>query len=160
MEQLREVQEYLSAQADAAFAQAVCPDEKTGGVLIRLEEFAAQPQVLQKLIIRRCLEQVCGGLKDIGQSHVEAVRELFGKQAGRRRDLPCAVCAVRVYEGVLLQKKKENKTRFFRSRFRFRERRRSLRTAGQSGAAFFRKEIIFLWKIFPKKYTRNGSIMI
>lgn len=110
MEQLREVQEYLSAQADAAFAQAVCPDEKTGGVLIRLEEFAAQPQVLQKLIIRRCLEQVCGGLKDIGQSHVEAVRELFGKQAGRRRDLPCAVCAVRVYEGVLLQKKKENKT--------------------------------------------------
>lgn len=112
MEQLREVQEYIGEQAEAAFRQSADLNMEGGSVLIRQEDFCVQLRVVQKIVVRRSLERVCGGLKDIGQSHVEAVLELFEKQVGRRRDLPCAVCAVRVYEGVLLQKKEEKKELF------------------------------------------------
>lgn len=109
MEQLCELEEYMEKQAEAAWK--LCVYEKEGGLLLEKEHLYKQPILLRKILIRKCLEKLDGGLRDIGQIHVLQVLELFEKQSGRHLDLPKKICAVRRYEGVFLSmKQKKNQT--------------------------------------------------
>lgn len=102
MEQMWELQDYIEEQTSIAYGRCVSEGEN-GTCLIKKESWSVCPEILKKRIVRRCLEEVSGQLRDWGQKHVRAVSELFEKQTGRRLDLPYSVQAVRSYEGVRLQ---------------------------------------------------------
>lgn len=106
MEQLCELEDYMTEQVERLWNHCVC--EKTNGLLIRKEQFEEQPALLKKMLIRKCMEHLEGGLRDVGQIHIQQIVELFEKQSGRHLDLPKRICAYRVYEGVFLQKRQED----------------------------------------------------
>lgn len=103
IEQMWELQEYMDQQIQSACDCCVCREEG-GALLIQETEWNQYPDILKKQIIRHCLEAVSGKTQNIGQTHVTAVLDLFGKQSGKSLDLPYSVQAVREYEGVRLQK--------------------------------------------------------
>ena len=106
IEQVWELQDYMELQAKRAFEECVTMTEQAGEVicLIREMQWKGYPDILKKMIIRRCLCNVSGQTQDIGQVHINAISELFQKQSGRCLDLPYSVKAVRRYEGVQIQK--------------------------------------------------------
>lgn len=68
-------------------------------------EYEKIPAPLQSYVIHRIICEAAGHEKDISAVHVQAVQELLDQQVGRKIDLPYAVTARRVYEGVQLKKK-------------------------------------------------------
>ena len=104
MEQLRDIQEYMEQQVDAVWT--ACVEEKAG-LLVKKVEYQQLPDVLQTMLLHRAIGFVCEQEKDLESVHVDAVRQLFEKQSGKKIDLPYDVQALRVYEGVLLEKKQE-----------------------------------------------------
>lgn len=106
MEQLCELEDYMIEQVERLWNHCVC--EKKNGLLIRKEQFEEQPVLLKKMLIRKCMEHLEGGLRDVGQIHIQQIVELFEKQSGRQLDLPKGIRAYRRYEGVFLQKRQEN----------------------------------------------------
>lgn len=55
---------------------------------VSLPELSAQDRLVQELVIRHLIGLVCGGLKDIGRSHVAEVRKLYKADTGAGIDLP------------------------------------------------------------------------
>lgn len=106
MEQICELEAYMEMQTDAAWEECVSC-EGNEQFLMKKEAFQKYPEILQKRLIRRCIEKLGGGLKNIGQVHVEQILDLFEKQSGRRLDLPENVQVRREYESVRIQKKQE-----------------------------------------------------
>ena len=121
MRQMREIEEYMEQQTTAAAETCVTWGESRRSAqeieemqgagqsppeycLIHWQTDRAYPPLIKKLVIRRCIERLCGGLADIGQIHIETVADLFGKQVGRSLNLPAGLTAQRVYEGVRLSK--------------------------------------------------------
>ena len=105
MEQLRVVEEYLDLQAAEAFSKAVQMQEES--YLVRGESWEKLHEALRPLVIKKVLKNIAASEKDIEQCHLQAVMDLFAKQAGRQVDLPYEMNAKRVYEGVRIQKKEE-----------------------------------------------------
>jgi tRNA(Ile)-lysidine synthase len=105
MEQIRSVQEFLEDQVRKYFADVVLKEKQ--GYEIPEKGYDQIPNVIKPLLLRKVLVQVSGREKDLESVHVNAVRQLFEKQSGRKIDLPYGVQALRVYEGVLLEKKQE-----------------------------------------------------
>ncbi|MBO5460210.1 MAG: tRNA lysidine(34) synthetase TilS [Ruminococcus sp.] len=108
MEQLCELEAYMEEQTERAWEQCVTKEE-TKKLLVNKETFETYPPILQKMLLRRCMAWLDGGLKDIGQIHIRQIVELFQKQNGRRIDLPGNAEAIRQYEGVCIRKKAEKK---------------------------------------------------
>ena len=73
------------------------------------EKFGQEMPAVRTQLLRRCLARVRGGERDIGTTHVNAVSDLFGKQPGRKLDLPGEIQAERTYAGVRIKKREENR---------------------------------------------------
>ena len=67
------------------------------------EHFFGSHPLEQKYGILWALSALSGSRKDLGAVHVEQILGLYGRQTGRRIDLPGNLKAFRVYEGVLLK---------------------------------------------------------
>ena len=126
--QAREVWDYLEQGVDRAWencvtlgyaegrherkkkTDAAAPGPVRGRMLeISACQFEKEMPAVQNQLLRRCLAYVRGAEKDIGTVHTAAVAELFGKQAGRRIDLPGKVRAERTYTGVQVRKEEPEK---------------------------------------------------
>ena len=107
MEQMRQVQDYLEQQAEGYFKACVTQTEL--GYLISEEKYCEVPEVLKPIILKRVLIWLCQKEKDLEGVHLKKIQELFDKQTGRKIDLPYQMGAKRVYEGVEVYKKTENK---------------------------------------------------
>ena len=105
MEQLRQVQEYLEEQTMVFYHQ--CVKETDAGYLIMQEPYSEVPKVIQPLLLRNVLADICGKEKDLESIHLRQLQELFDKQTGRRLDLPYEMEACRVYDGVEIGLKTE-----------------------------------------------------
>lgn len=105
MEYLGMVQDYMEEQV--ALYEEACTVHLCDGILIDEKKFAKVPKVLQLLLVKNILISIAGMEKDLEEVHVLQILELFHKQTGRKLDLPYAVSAKRVYEGVKLSHKKE-----------------------------------------------------
>lgn len=103
MEQLREVQSFMEEQRDFYFQK--CVTKKETEYWVSEKEFFQIPKVFQPLVLKEALVKTCGREKDISAVHVNALLNLFSKQAGKKLDLPYEVEAGRVYEGVRLSRK-------------------------------------------------------
>ena len=117
--QAREVWEYLESGTEAAWKR--CVKVQDGGsteeiserrnrykkLLIEGSRFEEEMPAVQKLLIKECLSAVRGSEKDIGSAHLHAVMELFGRQCGRRVNLPGNVTAERTYHGIVIGRELE-----------------------------------------------------
>lgn len=99
-EELSEIERYLEKETEKAFA--LCVHREKEGYLLAEEPFAGLPSLLADRLIRRCLAEAGGGIKDVERQHIHLVRELFLKQTGSCFCLPGGRRAVREYKGVYL----------------------------------------------------------
>ncbi len=106
MEELRDVRDYMTSEAEKAFRKYV-KAAGSGILLMKDALWEKEPDILCTMVIRLAMELVSGQMRDMGRVHVHAVLELFGKQSGRSLDLPFSIRAVRTYEGVELYHRKK-----------------------------------------------------
>lgn len=105
-EQLQKVQEFLSEKAKI-FREG-CISRENGAILIHADPFQRGEQILREMAVFSCLEEIAGQAKDLSAVHVADVIALFEKQCGRQIILPYHMRAVRGYEGILIEKRKED----------------------------------------------------
>jgi len=113
--QAQEIWDYLERGVDLAWEKCVTAAAfpgKAEELVIDKERFGQEMPAVQTQLLRRCLARVRGHEKDIGSVHVTGVAELFGKQAGRKIDLPGDVQAERMYAGVRIAKRAESGKEF------------------------------------------------
>lgn len=109
-EYLRLVQDFLEEQTEIFFAQSVVKKEEE--YLILEETYKNIPNVLQPLVLRKALSELAGREKDLEAVHVRSLQELLKKQTGRRVDLPYQMVGRRTYQGIEIEKKKEEEDTF------------------------------------------------
>ena len=95
-----EAEEYFCDEAEKLFRNC-CVRREDG---LELQEcLSKEAKILQRYVVRDCLEQLAGQRKDLGREHLESVLDLFEKQVGKRVCLPYGLEAVRSYDGVVLR---------------------------------------------------------
>ena len=95
-----EAEEYFCDEAEKLFRNC-CVRREDG---LELQEcLAKEAKILQRYVVRDCLERLAGQRKDLGREHLESVLDLFEKQVGKRVCLPYGLEAVRSYDGVVLR---------------------------------------------------------
>ena len=125
-----ETEAYLQAQTTAAratcvetkatAARATCVETKAGAAramyaelspatentayFVNVLEFERLPSILQKRLLLELLLELSPCGKDVGVTHVEAVRDLFFGESGRSADLPFGMTARREYDKVILER--------------------------------------------------------
>ena len=103
--QAQEVWDYISWGVENAWKRCVIfPPDGEPVPEIREVFFRTEMPAVQKQLIHRCICTAAGKNRDVEAVHVEAVLQLFDRQAGKRISLPFGVTAYRTYEGVLLKK--------------------------------------------------------
>ena len=108
-EELEETRVVLAQVAAEKRRQYVRKSEK--GMLFA-EELKKEPDLIGRQIVHDLLKEISGKQKDFTRIHVEAVQELWNRKVGARRDLPYGMQAIRMYDGIYLERKAEKcKTR-------------------------------------------------
>lgn len=108
-EELEETRVVLAQVAAEKRRQYVRKSEK--GMLLA-EELKKEPDLIGRQIVHDLLKEISGKEKDFTRIHVEAVQELWNRKVGARRDLPYGMQAIRMYDGIYLERKAEKcKTR-------------------------------------------------
>ncbi len=72
-------------------------------IRIRLEAFDELHPAMQKMLVRRALEHLPGGLRDVEAFHVEQICLLAYGKRGSRILLPWKNTAVLEYDGIVLK---------------------------------------------------------
>ena len=101
----------LAAMADSYLRQQAgqwlwtwASDENEGkegrNIFLPEKPFKDAEAILQLYIIMEVLKELAGSAKDLGLVHSQAAAELFGRQPGRRIDLPYGLGARREYGGI------------------------------------------------------------
>ncbi|RJO62429.1 MAG: tRNA lysidine(34) synthetase TilS [Dehalococcoidia bacterium] len=97
--------EYLDGQVAELWNKVVTRD----GEVITLDREGLQNvhPALKRHLLRTCLEQLPGGLKDIESRHIEDMLSLMDKPSGRRIDLPYGLVFMAGYDTLWLGKESE-----------------------------------------------------
>lgn len=95
---LTELSDYL--EGEVLRITDKCCGKTDKGLRLSDELFEGYPSILQKEVVHRILGEVAGSRKDIGNTHVESVINLFELQVGRRISLPYQMMAERIYGGI------------------------------------------------------------
>lgn len=106
MAQIRNVWEYMEIQTDSAMEICVDKRENTE-VQIYKEQYDHLHDVIQHMLLHKCLTYVAGAQRNITSAHIEAIYDLMNKQCGKSRNLPYGVRAVRNYEGLSLSREEQ-----------------------------------------------------
>jgi tRNA(Ile)-lysidine synthase len=62
----------------------------------------SEPEIIRRGVLLESLCTLAGRKKDIGRVHVESLLALFGREIGKRVDLPYGICAFRESGGIAL----------------------------------------------------------
>lgn len=122
-------------------------------------------EVIVEEVIHKALIRAAEKARDIGGIHIASVKELFGKQVGRKINLPYGVKAYRDYSGVKLVKNKEVVSGFDK-KTALPELRLTLLETGEISDILITENKIELTfndgsvKILYKTVVSNGLIMI
>lgn len=101
-EDIRRVEQYLDGQAGIAEKKAVIYED--GCAKVDVEKFLREEELIQGLVLRKCLNRAGCGLKDVTRYHLEQMQRLFKLQSGRRLILPGGWKAVRNFSEVHIMK--------------------------------------------------------
>lgn len=83
--------------------------KEKNGILV-LADIRKEKPVIRKSLVLQVLTEIAGSSRDVSGIHVQQVLELFGRQVGRRVNLPYAMEAERTYEGVHIGKSRQQAT--------------------------------------------------
>ncbi len=110
---------YIESQAAKVWDQAgsVCGaadcepgtgrcDGKNLSAQIRLDVFCRQEEIIRTYLVRRMLDEVMPGRKDITHRHFRQISELAFRRVGSRLDLPCGMEAETGYEVLQIRPKR------------------------------------------------------
>ena len=98
---LSEVESYLEQELHKAEEQYLQMEKDC--IRIRLEAFDELHPAMQKMLVRRALEHLPGGLRDVEAFHVEQICLLAYGKRGSRILLPWKNTAVLEYDGIVLK---------------------------------------------------------
>ena len=103
--QAASVYDFIEQETDK-YASCINPitdeDGSKTGVSIDIPSMEKLHRVLKQSLIRRAFEMVSGKLKDVEETHIEAIEDLINKQSGKRISLPYDRTATRVYDSIIL----------------------------------------------------------
>ena len=103
--QAASVYDFIEQETDK-YASCINPitdeDGRKTGVSIDIPSMEKLHRVLKQSLIRRAFEMVSGKLKDVEETHIEAIEDLINKQSGKRISLPYDITATRVYDSIIL----------------------------------------------------------
>ena len=103
--QAASVHDFIEQETDK-YASCINPvideDGRKTGVSIDIPSIVKLHRVLKQSLIRRAFEMVSGRLKDVEETHIEAIEDLINKQSGKRISLPYNITATRVYDSIIL----------------------------------------------------------
>lgn len=71
------------------------------------EQLRWEPEILQRYLVRECLEHLAGCRKDLDREHLESVLGLWQKRVGKSVCLPYGMRAVRRYDGISLLRQED-----------------------------------------------------
>lgn len=99
------VYDFIEQETDK-YASCINPvtdeDGSKTGVSIDIPSIVKLHRVLKQSLIRRAFEMVSGKLKDVEETHIEAIEDLINKQSGKRLSMPYDITATRVYDSIIL----------------------------------------------------------
>lgn len=98
---LSEAEEFLTDEA----AQLAADYREPDGSYCLGEGFFQKKQILKSYGVRTILEKLSGRSRDLTQTHIRQVLELYSCRVSKRISLPYGLEAVRTYDGVILRKK-------------------------------------------------------
>ncbi len=103
--QAASVYDFIEQETDK-YASCINPitdeDGRKTGVSIDIPSMEKLHRVLKQSLIRRAFEMVSGKLKDVEETHIEAIEDLINKQSGKRLSMPYNITATRVYDSIIL----------------------------------------------------------
>lgn len=102
---MREADEFFEQEAEQVLEQFLV--ESADGVGIDINILKSYKPVIQKYIIMKMLDIVCGGRKDLGFKHVQAVLGLADKEVGKKIALPYEQTAWKDYKILWIEHKKQ-----------------------------------------------------
>ena len=100
----QKIENYLQRQAQKLLEACQRPDRQPGFLD---EKFFDAESILQEYAILRLIEQICGKRKDVTSFHVSEILSLAKKPVGKTIQIPGKYRAVRLYDGILLEKERE-----------------------------------------------------
>lgn len=106
-DELREIEDYLSEITNYAYENIV--SEHNNCIYINRKALADEKEIIQKRVVRVCIEKAAGKLKDITRKHIEDVIDLCNRQTGRYIMLPYGIIARVQYENIILERENINK---------------------------------------------------
>ncbi|MCI5602974.1 MAG: tRNA lysidine(34) synthetase TilS [Clostridiales bacterium] len=106
-DELREIEDYLSEITNYAYENIV--SEHNNCIYINRKALADEKEIIQKRVVRVCIEKAAGKLKDITRKHIEDVIDLCDRQTGRYIMLPYGIIARVQYENIILERENINK---------------------------------------------------
>ncbi|MDF2944789.1 MAG: hypothetical protein K0S01_3647 [Herbinix sp.] len=103
--QLKETWEFVYDHIERRYQELVRSTDQVYHIAVN--DFLAEPVIIQKGLIKRIMENLAGNRKDLEAKHVEAVLTLLDKQVGRYVNLPYCMIAEREYNDIKLFCNKE-----------------------------------------------------
>ena len=106
------INDYMEKQCEEIYGLSVTKYEN-GSLYIDGKRFCSLHIAMQSQLAKKCLYEVAGKAKDITNRHINALKDLFLQEVGRKINLPYGILAVKEYDGVTVSKgviKKEEKT--------------------------------------------------
>lgn len=106
-DELREIEDYLSEITNYAYENIV--SEHNNCIYINRKALADEKEIIQKRIVRACIEKAAEKLKDITRKHIEDVIDLCGRQTGRYIMLPYGIIARVQYDNIIIERENVSK---------------------------------------------------
>lgn len=104
-QELQEMNQFLEMVVDEKWNRYAIPKE---GAIVLTEDLKLEPELIQRCLIRKGIEEQAGQTKNLMRVHMQAVCELLEKQVGAHADLPYGVFAQKMYDGVVIGKKEKS----------------------------------------------------
>lgn len=102
-EQMQELQDYLEMEAEKLFAAAARQTEQ--GLCLKIAVFRETATFMQRMLLRKAIEQVKGNLINVEQSHIARLLSLVDKESGKCEDIVEGWMARRDYEDLIFGRK-------------------------------------------------------
>lgn len=116
---VQKAEAFLQRMTDQA--EERCVEKGSGMVKIKMADFENLDEILKEYLLRRSLEYLSCGLKDVTQRHVEALLEIAGGSEARQTNLPGGVIGKKEHGFLVLytkcvesEKAKEEKRQIWR----------------------------------------------
>lgn len=103
---VRAAEQFLEKITKKEYEKIVSGDTTT--IIMSIPALKELDEYLAKRVLRRGIEQMNGGLKDVTRTHVEQLYQLLDKQSGKSIQLPNQIKASISFGKLILQKEKSN----------------------------------------------------